>query len=199
MTKTLVVGLLVVTMLLGCGGKEVPSIKVEPVYPPVQEVKPIPEISLDIIKEPVELTIEAPDEEEIKALIESTKTTPVEVVAPYVLSDEERRIVECVVMGEIGGECYEAQMLVAQCLLNAVLKDGIPPSRVRIDYQYAGWNYHPTDSVKEAVSAVFDRGEKVVDEPILYFYAPKLCNSAWHESQVFVIELGNTRFFKEWN
>lgn len=183
---------------MGCG-ERVPTIEVEPVYPPVQEIEPVTSINLTTATKDVELPIGETDEEKIKAVVESNKPTTVEVVAPYNLSDDERWVVERMVMGEIGGEPYEAQMLVAQCILNAVLKDGIPPSQVRIDYQYAGWNNYPTDSVKEAVAAVFDRGEKVVDEPILYFYAPKLCNSRWHESQQFVIELGNTRFFKEWN
>lgn len=118
---------------------------------------------------------------------------------PYQLTDYERWITECVVMGEMGGESYEGQMLVAQCILNAVLKEGVPPSQIRYDYQYIGWNGEATDSVKKAVSAVFDNGEKIVDEPILYMYAPLLCDSKWHESQRFIIEVDNVRFFAEWS
>ena len=44
---------------------------------------------------------------------------------------------------------------------------------------------------------MFDRGETVVDEPILYFYNPALVTSAFHESQIFVIEEGGHRFFAE--
>ena len=51
--------------------------------------------------------------------------------------------------------------------------------------------------VKDAVAAVFDRGETVVDEPILYFYNPALVTSDFHESQIFVIEEGGHRFFAE--
>lgn len=47
------------------------------------------------------------------------------------------------------------------------------------------------------VAAVFDRGETVVDEPILYFYNPALVTSDFHESQIFVIEEGGHRFFTE--
>ena len=75
----------------------------------------------------------------------------------------------------------------------------VQPSEVRIEYKYSGWNENPTESVKEAVAAVFDRGETVVDDPILYFYAPKYTESRWHESQDFVIEVGGHRFFKEWD
>ena len=55
----------------------------------------------------------------------------------------------------------------------------------------------PTQRVKDAVAAVFDRGETVVDEPILYFYNPALVTSDFHESQIFVIEEGGHRFFAE--
>ena len=44
---------------------------------------------------------------------------------------------------------------------------------------------------------MFDRGETVVDEPILYFYNPALVTSDFHESQIFVIEEGGHRFFAE--
>lgn len=124
---------------------------------------------------------------------------PVKDESIFHLIDYERWVVECIVMGESGGEPYEGQMLVAQCILNACLKDDLNPSEVRKKYKYSGWNENPTKSVKQAVSAVFDLEEKIVDEPILYFYAPSLCKSKWHETQIFVIECGGHRFFKERN
>ena len=124
---------------------------------------------------------------------------PVEDEPIFHLTEYERWIAECIVMGESGGESYEGQMAVAQCILNACLKDDIKPSEVRKKYKYSGWKENPTKSVKRAVLVVFDLGEKIVDEPILYFYAPSLCQSKWHETQIFVIELGGHRFFKEKN
>ena len=124
-------------------------------------------------------------------------TTTVKV-PKFALSDYERMVVEYMVMGEAGGESYEGQVLVAQCILNAALKDGILPSEVRVEYQYSGWKENPTESVKEAVSAVFDDGYQITDEPILYFYAPKRCKSGWHETQRFITEVGGHRFFAEW-
>lgn len=129
-----------------------------------------------------------------------TVTTTTTVVKPpkFALSDYERRVAECMVMGESGGESYEGQVLVAQCILNACLKDGILPSKVRVKYQYSGWDENPTKSVRDAVSAVFDDGYQITDEPILYFYAPKRCKSGWHETQRFITEVGGHRFFAEW-
>ena len=114
----------------------------------------------------------------------------------FALTPEQRTLIEQVVSAESRGEPYEGQIAVAQCILNACLQDDITPERAIEKYKYTGNRAEPTDSVKEAVAAVFDRGEGVTDEPILYFYAPDLVMSEFHESQDFVIEIGCHRFFK---
>lgn len=88
-------------------------------------------------------------------------------------------------------------MLVAQCILNAAEKRGVDPSEAVVLYSYTKSRPDPTQRVKDAVAAVFDQGETVVDEPILYFYNPALVTSDFHESQIFVIEEGGHRFFAE--
>ena len=100
-------------------------------------------------------------------------------------------------MAEAGGECYEGQVLVAQCILNAAEKLGQQPSEAVVTLRYAKGRPEPTQSVRDAVAAVFDRGETITDEPILYFYAPARTTSEWHESQIFVTEVGGHRFFAE--
>lgn len=122
---------------------------------------------------------------------------PTEPAARYHLTDAERDVVERVVMAEAGGESFEGQMLVAQCILNAAEKRGVEPSEAVVLYSYTKSRPDPTQRVKDAVAAVFDRGETVVDEPILYFYNPALVTSDFHESQIFVIEEGGHRFFAE--
>lgn len=129
---------------------------------------------------------------------ETEKDVSTEEPAPrYVLTDTERDIVERVVMAEAGGECFEGQMLVAQCILNAAEKLEVSPSEAVVKYKYCKARPEPTQSVKDAVAAVFDAGEEIISEPILYFYAPARVTSEWHESQVFVIECGGHRFFAE--
>lgn len=113
----------------------------------------------------------------------------------YNLTDAERDLIERVVMAESGGESYEGQILVCQCILNACEIDGIRPAKVIKKYVYAKGRPKPTDSVKRAVEAVFDRGETVTDEPIVYFYAPKMVKSAFHERQRFALTEGNHKFF----
>lgn len=115
----------------------------------------------------------------------------------YNLSDCERDVIERVVMAEAGGESYEGMMLVAQCILNAVEITDTPPSKAVVTYKYTKSRPEPSDKVRQAVAAVFDLGETVTDEPVLYFYNPAKCKSEWHESQDFGIEEGNHRFFKE--
>ncbi len=128
----------------------------------------------------------------------STQTPePTEAPVRFYLSASERDTVERVVMAESGGESFEGQMLVAQCILNAAEKHGVDPSEAVVLYSYTKSRPDPTQRVKDAVAAVFDRGETVVDEPILYFYNPALVTSDFHESQIFVIEEGGHRFFAE--
>lgn len=124
---------------------------------------------------------------------------PVQTEPPvfYELTTEQRTMIEQVVSAESRGEPYEGQVAVAQCILNACLKDDIAPEQAIVQYKYTSNRAEPTESVKEAVAAVFDRGEGVTGEPILYFYAPDLVTSEFHESQDFVIEIGCHRFFKE--
>ena len=138
------------------------------------------------------LQIDKPSEQS-----EPSEPSKPEQTVRYELSDAERTVVEQVVMAEAGGEPYDGQVAVAQCILAACEKDGIVPSEAVEEYGYTSNRCEPSESVVEAVSSVFDRGDTVVDEPIIYFYAPDRVESSWHESQVYVITIGNHRFFKE--
>lgn len=122
---------------------------------------------------------------------------PTDVPVRFYLSASERDTVERVVMAEAGGESFEGQMLVAQCILNAAEKEGVQPSEAVVIYSYTSNRPDPTQSVKDAVAAVFDRGEVAIDAPVMYFYNPALVTSDWHESQIFVAEVGSHRFFAE--
>lgn len=130
---------------------------------------------------------------------ETTEQTegPTELAVFFELTVEERTLIEQVVSAESRGEPYDGQVAVAQCILNACLKDGIRPAEAIVEYKYTGAREEPTHSVREAVAAVFDRGEGVTEEPIIYFYNPALASGEFHETQIFVIEIKNHRFFKE--
>lgn len=118
--------------------------------------------------------------------------------ARYGLTPEERDTVERVVMAEAGGEDFDGQALVAQCVLNtSEARDMRPDAVVLEKRQYAAPAQEASESVKEAVAAVFDDGYTVTTEPIRFFYAPRYCYSHWHEERLeFVLEHGGHRFFK---
>lgn len=112
----------------------------------------------------------------------------------YEITAEDRATLQCIVQGEAGGESLEGKMWVATCLLNAMRKDDMAAAEVRAAYQYAGWNENVSDETICAVSRVFDDGE-ITHDTVLWFYAPKLCNGSWHETQQFVAEIGGHKFF----
>ena len=172
------------------------SVEIAPVQPEVQ----LPLIETETTENETVIPGIGTEEAEIETEIVETETVvPETETEPYFyLSDQERYIVECIVMGESGGEPYEGQVLVAQCILNGCLKEDVQPSKLRKMYRYSGYRTNVTQSVKKAVRAVFDEGYKITDEPILYFYAPKHSKGKWHETQCFVIEVGGHRFFKDW-
>lgn len=113
------------------------------------------------------------------------------------LDDANRALLERIVMGEAGGEGVEGAALVAQCIHDTMLKDNnYDVASIIASYKYSGsLDKEPNDNVREAVSIVFDQGGYAVKHRIIYFYAPALCVSSWHESQVFVVEYGGHRVF----
>lgn len=172
-----------------------PDVSVEPIAPVQPEVQ-LPQTETETVE--IETVITEIETEIVENETLESETVPEEIEAYFYLSDQERYIVECIVMGEAGGESYEGQVLVAQCILNGCLKEDVQPSKLRKMYKYSGYRTNVTKSVKKAVRDVFDEGYRITDEPILYFYAPKHCKGKWHETQCFVIEVGGHRFFKDW-
>ena len=118
------------------------------------------------------------------------------------LAEADRKTIQYIVAGEAKGEPMEGKMAVAQCILNGMVKSNWSAERVRIEYQYSGWDDELEKSnpkawaeVVEAVSRVFDDGELISDKPILYFYAPDITSSSWHESLNHAVTIGGHRFF----
>lgn len=118
------------------------------------------------------------------------------------LAEAERKTIQYIVAGEAKGEPMEGKMAVAQCILNGMVKSNWTAEKVRIEYQYSGWddelentNSEAWAEVVEAVSRVFDDGELISDKPILYFYAPDITSSSWHESLNHAVTIGGHRFF----
>lgn len=118
------------------------------------------------------------------------------------LTETDRKTIQYIVAGEAKGEPTEGKMAVAQCILHGMVKSNWSAERVRIEYQYSGWddeleNANPEvwAEVVEAVSRVFDDGELISDKPILYFYAPDITSSSWHESLNHAVTIEGHKFF----
>ena len=125
---------------------------------------------------------------------------PVEEKEPFFyISDDERYTIACIIAGEAYNSGMDLKTAVAQtiyiamkiegCRLNGVISryDGYRNRSVIED--------HVWQECQEAIAQIFDRGEMAVDEPIEFFYAPQYCDSAWHESLIYVTTIGGCRFF----
>lgn len=113
------------------------------------------------------------------------------------LSDSDRELLEHLVMGEAGGEGMIGASLVAQAIRDTMVYKGFSSvAEVRNSLKYSGSiNNTPNETVKKAINFIFDQGGCAVKHKIFYFYAPKYCNSSWHEAQTFVVEYKGHRFF----
>ena len=142
-------------------------------------------------------TIEKPAEN----IIAETQDTPpaIEPEWYYPVSLRDLEIIKGVVAAESRGESYEGQMAVAQCVLTRLrLYEGQSVEEI-IEGQFAEpLESEITDSVSDAVEAVFRDGVTIVDEDVEFFYAPARCRSSWHEQQVYVATIGNHKFFNRW-
>lgn len=121
---------------------------------------------------------------------------------PFHLTEYELWFIESVVAGECAYEPYEGKLAVAQCYFDAMVKSGLTAREVKEVYQYAGWNPDLDKQnrkmyieVMDAVHDIFDMGQFVTEKPILFFYAPKCCDSPWHESQNYAMTIGGHKFF----
>ncbi len=118
----------------------------------------------------------------------------------FPLTDLQRDLVERVVAAEGRGESVEAQMAIAQTIMDrAMLRcqtvDQVCMASNQFATPYMG---DIPEKTKDAVRFVFDDGDKVFSEPVTHFYAWKLINPPyWTEDFTFLGEIGGTRFYSE--
>lgn len=129
-----------------------------------------------------------------KFLFSIANPDPNYVGKPMVVED--RANLEGLVMGEFGTS-YEGAVLVAQCIRDTMEKLGTRNTMVvKKKYGYtAPIKTNVSANVKRAVAFVFDDGGSAVQHEILYFYAFNLAKGTFHETQRFVIQFQNCRFF----
>lgn len=155
-----------------------------------------------IIKtEPIEESVE-PQYIHVEPQIVEQESKIEHYKSPINLTEDDRWFIECVVAGECAYEPYEGKLAVAQCYFDAMVKGGLTAREVKDVYQYAGWNPDLDKQdrkmyieVMDAVHDIFDMGQFVTEKPILFFYAPRWCDSTWHESQNYAMTIGGHKFF----
>ncbi len=119
----------------------------------------------------------------------------------YNLTDYERDLVERVVMSEIRGGPYNDKLAVAQCIYDRVVNYGWSVEDVLFQRNafadpYGGSTYQ---SVKDAVSEVFDEGKRVTKEPIYYFIATYAVKpGCFHETQKCILVTDEHRYYTKW-
>jgi hypothetical protein len=106
----------------------------------------------------------------------------------------------CRVITAEGGTDREVCMGVAQALYNACEKHEwlYSPTEMLGKYRYTSPADWVSDEAKDACVEIFLNGNTY--DPVgnaTVFYAPKYCDSLWHESQNFICEISGVRFFSE--
>ena len=114
------------------------------------------------------------------------------------LSDEEFELVTRVVMAESGNQPFAGQVGVAQCIHDRMHRDNMSATEVVCaKNQFAEpYPYEVTQSVRDAVLAVFRDGHFICEEPLYYFYSTVGgFTSAMHESKHYVMTIDDHKFF----
>lgn len=116
---------------------------------------------------------------------------------PLQLTSSNRDNFERLVMGEAGNEGFAGAAIVAQSIRDNMRDKGVYDLlEIKSMLQYSGsLNKAPNSDVKKACEFILDDGGMALQHRVLYFYAPRWCQSTWHESQIFLIEYGGHRVF----
>lgn len=134
-------------------------------------------------------------EDDAQVLLDSDKVDELYRGGQVGLSEHERKLVERVIMGETSGASLESAALVAQAIKDASIADGLDITDVINNLGYTKNLKNPNEIVVNAVRYIFDEGNYAVKHRVMYFYAPKVTRSNWHESQRFVAEYEGHRYF----
>lgn len=120
--------------------------------------------------------------------------------AQVTLSDADRDLLERLCMGEFGSGGFVGASLIAQAVKNAICFDGFTSvSSVIEECRYTGRTDIPAnDECKQAVKYIFDDNHDAVQHRIMYMYNPELVQSAFHESQNYILTYQSVRFFDRW-
>lgn len=116
------------------------------------------------------------------------------------LCDADRDLLERLCMGEFGSGGFVGVALIAQAVKDAMCFDGYTSVQSVIDdCHYTGrTDIGTNEACKQAVRYIFDENHDAVQHRIMYMYNPNLVQSAFHESQNYILTYQDVRFFDRW-
>lgn len=116
------------------------------------------------------------------------------------LCDADRDLLERLCMGEFGSGGFVGAALIAQAVKDAMCFDGYTSVQAVIDdCHYTGrTDVGTNEACKQAVRYIFDENHDAVQHRIMYMYNPNLVQSAFHESQNYILTYQDVRFFDRW-
>lgn len=116
------------------------------------------------------------------------------------LTDDDRDLLERLCMGEFGSGGFIGASLIAQAVKDAMCFDGYTSvADVISECHYTGSTSIGTNNeCKQAVRYIFDDNRDAVQHRIMYMYNPYMVQSAFHESQNFILSYVGVRFFDRW-
>ena len=116
------------------------------------------------------------------------------------LCDADRDLLERLCMGEFGSGGFVGAALIAQAVKDAMCFDGYTSVQAIIDgCHYTGrTDIGTNEACKQAVRYIFDENHDAVQHRIMYMYNPTIVQSAFHESQNYILTYQDVRFFDRW-
>lgn len=141
-------------------------------------------------------------QQEIPNVIEVSHQEAVEAMEvkeqALAITDDERDLIERIIMAEARGESLECMMACAQVIRDRCFTRNQTPTEVcTAPYQFCKPYKSPaTDRVKDAVAFVFDKGESPLEYPTTHFYASHLIDApSWTESKTYRGTIDGVSFY----
>ena len=121
--------------------------------------------------------------------------------AHVTLTEADRDLLERLCMGEFGSGGFIGACLIAQAVKDAMCFDGYTSVADVIKYcRYTGsTDIGTSNECRQAVRYIFDENHDAVQHRIMYMYNPYMVQSAFHESQNFILSYSGVRFFDRWD
>lgn len=146
---------------------------------------------------------EMPDAEPACIIYEPEELEPGEYIIQgpvYIITDDERELIEKVVAAEARGESIECMMAVAQVIRDrCITREQSPIKVLTTPNQFAKpYEGKITDRIKDAVSFTFDEGHSTFEYPVTHFYASHLIDPPdWTEGMEYLGEIDGVSFFRQ--